>query len=86
MHYEYKTRNTCSQKISFDLDGNTISNIEFEGGCNGNLQAISKLLDGASVELIEEKLLGNLCGIRQTSCTDQLAKAVRKAYTEATIK
>lgn len=80
MHYEYKTKNTCAQKISFDIDGNIIKNIEFYGGCNGNLKAISKLLQGATVEEIEEKLLGNTCGLRSTSCADQLAKAVRQAY------
>ena len=80
MRYEYKTENTCSQIISFDIDGNVITNIEFYGGCNGNLKAIAKLLEGATVEKIEEKLLGNTCGRRPTSCTDQLACAVREAY------
>ena len=83
MRYEYKTENTCSQIISFDIDGNIITNIEFYGGCNGNLKAIAKLLEGATVEEIEEKLLGNTCGRRPTSCTDQLARAVRAAYEEA---
>ena len=82
MRYEYKTENTCSQIISFDIDGKVITNIEFYGGCNGNLKAISKLLEGATVEEIEEKLLGNTCGRRPTSCTDQLARAVRIAYNE----
>lgn len=82
MRYEYKTENTCSQIISFDIDGNIITNIEFYGGCNGNLKAIAKLLEGATVEEIEEKLLGNTCGRRPTSCTDQLARAVKKAYEE----
>ena len=82
MHYEYKTENTCAQVISFDINGNIISNIEFYGGCNGNLKAISKLLEGSTVEEIEEKLLGNTCGRRPTSCTDQLAVAVRKACNE----
>ncbi len=80
MRYEYKTENTCSQQINFDINDNIISNIEFIGGCNGNLKAISKLLDGATVEEIESKLRGNTCGRRPTSCTDQLAIAVRKAY------
>ncbi|MBQ7846834.1 MAG: TIGR03905 family TSCPD domain-containing protein [Clostridia bacterium] len=84
MRYEYKTENTCSQLISFDIEGNVITNISFYGGCNGNLKAISKLLDGATVEQIEEKLLGNTCGRRPTSCTDQLARAVRAAYEEET--
>lgn len=82
MRYEYKTENTCSQSISFDIHGNVITNISFYGGCNGNLKAISTLLDGATVEYIEEKLLGNTCGRRPTSCADQLAKAVRIAYNE----
>ena len=85
MRYEYKTENTCSQIISFDIDGNVVSNIEFYGGCNGNLKAIAKLLEGTTVEEIEEKLLGNTCGRRPTSCTDQLARAVRKAYEELSV-
>ena len=80
MRFEYKPENTCAQTISFDIDGNVITNIEFYGGCNGNLKAISKLLEGSTVEEIEAKLLGNTCGRRPTSCTDQLAKAVREAY------
>ena len=80
MRYEYKTINTCSQLISFDIEGNVIRNIEFVGGCNGNLKAISKLLEGSTVEEIEDKLLGNTCGRRPTSCADQLAIAVREAY------
>lgn len=82
MRYEYKTEKTCAQVISFDINGDIITNIEFYGGCNGNLKAISKLLDGATVDEIEKKLLGNTCGRRPTSCTDQLAKAVRTAYNE----
>ena len=80
MRYQYKTKNTCSQVISFDIEGNVIKNIEFLGGCDGNLKAISKILDGATVEEIESKLLGNTCGRRPTSCADQLARAVREAY------
>lgn len=82
MDYSYKTRGTCSTEIHFHIEGNVITNISFVGGCNGNLKAISKLLDGQTVEYIEEKLKGNLCGIRDTSCADQLAIAVRKAYEE----
>ena len=83
MRYNYPTEMVCSQLISFDLDDNVVSNIEFLGGCNGNLKAISKLVDGWTVEKIEEYLRGNLCGRRPTSCADQLARAVRKAYDEA---
>jgi uncharacterized protein (TIGR03905 family) len=68
--------------ISFDLNGNVVSNIQFLNGCNGNLKAISKLCDGMTVEYIEGKLKGNLCGMKGTSCADQLAMAVRKAYDE----
>ena len=82
MHHDYRTEMVCSQLISFDLDDNVVSNISFVGGCNGNLKAISKLVNGWTVEKIEEYLKGNLCGQRPTSCADQLARAVRKAYDE----
>ncbi len=82
MEYKYKTKGTCSVEIAFNIEDDIISNIEFKGGCNGNLKAISKLLDGQKVSYIEEKLLGNQCGMRGTSCADQLAKAVRQAYEE----
>ncbi len=82
MKYEFKTKGTCSAVIKFDINDNVISNIEFVGGCPGNLKAISKLLDGQTVEYIEEKLKGNQCGMRGTSCADQLAIAVRTAYEE----
>ncbi len=80
MRHNMPTEMVCSQMISFDLDGDVVSNIAFTGGCNGNLKAISKLVDGWTVEKIEQYLLGNLCGRRPTSCADQLARAVRKAY------
>ena len=78
--YRYRTRNTCSSEISFDLDGNIVHNVVFTGGCNGNLKAISKLVEGWTVEKIEEYLRGNTCGYKDTSCADQLAIAVRTAY------
>lgn len=80
MRYSYKTRGVCAREIDFNLDGNVVSGISFAGGCNGNLKAISKLVDGMTVEQIEEKLRGNTCGPRPTSCADQLALAVREAY------
>ena len=82
MKYKYKTKMVCSQEISFDIDGDVITNIAFVGGCNGNLKALSKVLDGWTVEQIEAKLKGNTCGMRPTSCADQLCVAVRKAYEE----
>ena len=86
MTYKYKTTGTCAVEISFDLNDNVVSNIKFIGGCNGNLKAISKLLEGQTVEYIEEKLKGNTCGWKSTSCTDQLAIAVRKAFDQQTEK
>ena len=83
MHCDYRTRGVCSQMISFELDGNVVSDISFYGGCNGNLKAISKLVDGWTVEKIEEYLKGNTCGYKSTSCADQLAIAVREAYKQA---
>ena len=80
MNYVYNTKGTCSVQISFDINDNIITSIKFLGGCHGNTQAIAKLLDGQTVDYIEEKLLGNMCGNRGTSCADQLAKAVREAY------
>jgi len=79
MQYVYKAENTCAQMIAFDIDGDVITNIEFHGGCNGNLKAISKLLNGWTADRIEEMLKGNTCGRRPASCADQLAKAVREA-------
>ena len=80
MQYEYYTKGVCAQAIRFNIDGDVVSNIEFFGGCNGNLKAISKLCDGMTVDEIEDKLLGNTCGPRPSSCADQFAKAVREAY------
>ncbi len=79
MQYAYKTENTCAQMITFDINGDAVTNIVFHGGCNGNLKAISKLVNGWTADSIEEMLLGNTCGRRPTSCADQLAKAVRAA-------
>lgn len=78
--FDYLTSGTCSNVISLDLDGNVVHNIQFMGGCNGNLKAISLLLEGWTVEEIEDRLSGILCGRRPTSCSDQLAKAVRAAH------
>ena len=80
MRYNYKPEMVCSRNIAFDLDGNVVKNVEFTGGCNGNLKAVSKLVDGMTVEKIEEILRGNTCGHKPTSCADQLARAVRAAY------
>ena len=79
MHYTYKTKMTCSSYIDFDIEGDVITNIHFTNGCDGNLKAISKLVDGWTVDKIEQYLKGNTCGFKPTSCADQLAVAVREA-------
>ena len=80
MEYTYKTKGTCSSQISLNIEGNVVTNVTFTGGCNGNLKAIPRLVDGWTVEQIEEKLSGLQCGVKQTSCGDQLAKACREAF------
>ncbi len=82
MEYTYITHGVCSQAIFFNIDKDRITNIRFMGGCDGNLKAISILVDGMTVDEIEQKLKGNRCGAKNTSCADQLAIAVRQAYEE----
>ena len=77
MKHSYKTKNTCSKEIQFDLNKDIVTNVIYlGGGCPGNLNAISKLLEGKTVDYIVDNLEGNLCGMRGTSCADQLAKAI----------
>ena len=77
MDITYKTSGVCSRVIHFTKnDDGTITNISFEGGCNGNLKAIAKLCDGMTADEIFTKLKGNTCGMKSTSCADQLALAV----------
>ncbi len=83
MIYNYKTNGTCSTNIKLEINGDVVKNVEFTGGCNGNLQAVPRLVDGLTVEQIETKLKGIKCGRRNTSCPDQLARAVREAYESA---
>lgn len=81
MKYRYKTKNTCARVIEFDLTDNIVTNVQFlGGGCPGNLQALPKLVNGMAVEEIENKIGGIICGRRETSCADQLSKAVREAF------
>ena len=84
MKYRFKTQNTCSQMIEFNIEGNVVTEVKFlGGGCPGNLQALPRLVEGMTVEEIEEKIGGIDCGGRGTSCADQLAKAVREAYEQS---
>lgn len=80
MKYIYKTENTCSTEIHLNIEDDIITNVEFVGGCNGNLKAIPLLINGWKADEIESKLSGVTCGRRPTSCADQLAKAVKEAY------
>ena len=78
--FSFPNSGTCSKQTNFVLnDDHTIASIEVIGGCNGNLQAIPKLVEGLTVEQVEEKIGGIRCGGRPTSCGDQLAKACREA-------
>jgi len=79
MHYTYKTSGTCATKIDFEIDQGVVTDVVFTNGCNGNLKAIGKLVDGWTADAIAEKLSGNTCGFKPTSCADQLAKAVLEA-------
>ena len=76
----YKTKGTCSTLIEVELDGNIVKNVKFTGGCNGNLQAIPKLVEGMTVDEVERRISGISCNGKGTSCGDQLAKACRAAY------
>jgi uncharacterized protein (TIGR03905 family) len=83
MEYTYKTKGTCSSQISFELRDGKVYNVKFIGGCNGNLKAVSSLVEGLTVEEIEARVKGIRCGFKSTSCSDQLAIAVREALTLA---
>ena len=77
--YQYTTHGTCSRQINFDLKDGKVYNCEFVGGCNGNTKGIAKLIEGMDAQLIIDRLKGNTCGQRPTSCPDQLAKALEAA-------
>ena len=79
MHYVYKTRGVCSSKILFDVEDNIVSNVRFIGGCNGNGQGISRLAEGMPVDEVIARLKGVKCGMKSTSCPDQLATALIEA-------
>jgi uncharacterized protein (TIGR03905 family) len=84
MSNQYITKGVCPKIISFDLDNNVVHNVIFiGGGCNGNLKAICKIIDGMTVDEIEGHFKGIQCSAKPTSCTDQLAIAVRDAYEKA---
>ena len=82
MEYTYKTKGVCSMQISFEIEENVVKNVKFYGGCDGNLKAIAKLVENMPADRIIDTLKGNTCGFKNTSCADQLAKAVEKAIEE----
>ncbi len=79
MQFQYKTKGTCSQSILFDIEGDIIKNVQFIGGCNGNLKGISALIDGMNIDDVIARVDGIHCGMKQTSCPDQLAQALKAA-------
>lgn len=80
MQYTYKTKGTCSSAITFEItEDGTLTNVVFTGGCNGNLKAIGKLVEGKDAKEIAQLLRGNTCGFKNTSCADQLSRAIDQA-------
>lgn len=79
MQYEYKTKGTCSQRILFEIEDNKLTNVQYIGGCNGNLKGISALVEGMDVDEVISRLEGTKCGMKDTSCPDQLARALKQA-------
>lgn len=77
--YEYKTKGTCSQMIYFDLEDGKVKNVQFLGGCNGNLKGIGSLVEGMDVDEVIRRVQGIHCGWKPTSCPDQLAQALKAA-------
>lgn len=82
MQFECKTKGTCSQRIYFRIEDGKVYDVEFLGGCNGNLQGIGKLVEGMDVDEVISRLEGIRCGMKPTSCPDQLAAALKKAKEE----
>ncbi len=79
MQYEYKTSGTCSQRIFFEIENGKVTHVQFLGGCNGNLKGIGSLVEGMDIDDVITRLEGTTCGMKATSCPDQLAKALKEA-------
>ena len=79
MQYEYKTSGVCSQRIFFEIEDNKVKNVQFVGGCNGNLKGIGALVEGMDIDEVIARLEGTTCGMKNTSCPDQLAAALKEA-------
>ena len=76
MAYEYRTRGVCAQAIRFEVENDTLQNVQFIGGCSGNTQGVARLVEGMKVDEVIHRLRGIRCGGKPTSCPDQLAKAI----------
>ena len=81
--FTFYPQGVCSMMIEIELDGETIKDVIFTGGCNGNLNGISKLIKGMNAREVIEKLEGTRCGVNETSCPDQLSKALRQALAQS---
>jgi len=79
MQFEYKTKGTCSQYINFEIEDGKLKNVQYIGGCNGNLKGISSLVEGMDIDEVIARLEGTTCGMKNTSCPDQLATALKEA-------
>ena len=79
MQFEYKTKGTCSQRILFEIEDNKLKNVQYIGGCNGNLKGIGSLVEGMDIDEVITRLEGTTCGMKNTSCPDQLATALKEA-------
>ena len=77
-HYEFTPRGVCSRKMNFEINGDTIESMSVEGGCNGNLKGISALVKGKKIEEVIAALEGIECGMKPTSCPDQIARALKQ--------
>ena len=82
MHYDFKPNGVCSRKISFEVEDGIVKNVEFTGGCAGNTPGLSRLCEGRRVDELVSLLSGIKCGFKNTSCPDQLAKAINSAASE----
>ena len=78
MHYEHTNKGTCSRSILFDIEDGKVKNVQYIGGCNGNLKGIGALVEGMDIDEVIARLEGITCGLKKTSCPDQLAQALKE--------
>ena len=83
MHFEYRTRGTCASKVVFNIENGIVTDVRFIGGCSGNTQGVSALVEGLTVDEVISKLQGIRCGMKSTSCPDQLAQALIAAKAQS---